>query len=246
MKALVTGANKGIGYGIAKALGAKGYELYIGARDENRGQKAAADLTALGYKAEFVKIDLNDFSTFEPAAVKLDGLDLLVNNAGISGNISTERGQLDMEKSAFEYTTEDLRETVEINFLATHELIKTFLPHLAEDAKILNVTIPVTAVYWQPLAYVTSKAAQNVMTNAFGHEFEKQGSKRQIFGVMPGAVATDLNGLNVGDFGGMAKSPEQAGQEITSFLFDGKNHNGHLVEYTGKEVTTYETQLGFE
>lgn len=121
-----------------------------------------------------------------------------------------------MFKSAFDYTTDDLRQTVEVNFFGTHELIKSLLSNLTEDAKILNVTIPVSGnQYWQPLAYLTSKAAQNSMTMVFGNEFIKTGSKRQIFGVMPGAVATELNGMPESDF---VKSPVAAAALITSFL----------------------------
>ncbi|WP_066517382.1 SDR family NAD(P)-dependent oxidoreductase [Curtobacterium ammoniigenes] len=243
MKAFITGANKGIGYGIAQALGRRGYELYIGARDEQRGQDAVSRLTGQGYAASFIKLDLADFDTIHAAAEAVTDLDLLINNAGIAGNIATDTSRLDMGKSPLAYTTADLRETIETNFLGTHEVIKSFLPALSEDARILNVTVPVTATFWQPLAYVTSKAAQNVMTIAFGREFEKSGSRRQIFGVMPGAVATDLNGTSVGDHGGMVKSTEDAAENIVGFLFDGKNHNGHIVQFDGKEVTSYEHDL---
>ena len=243
MKVLVTGANKGIGFGIAKALGKRGCEVLVGARDEARGRQAVAKLQKDGVSASFVKIDMNDRTTFKAAAESIGTIDILVNNAGIAGNIKSDRSDLDMDKSPLAYTTDDLRETVEVNFLATHEIIKTLLGNLAEDGKILNVTVPVTARYWQPLAYVTSKAAQNVMTVAFGRAFERAGSRRQIFGVMPGAVATDLNGTKVGDQNGHVISIDDAGENITSFLFDGKNHNGHLVLFNGKEVTDYEAEL---
>ncbi|MCL2661656.1 MAG: SDR family NAD(P)-dependent oxidoreductase, partial [Acidobacteriaceae bacterium] len=134
-----------------------------------------------------------------------------------------------------------LREAMEVNFFATHELIRSLMANLAEDATILNVSIPVSgSVHWQPLAYKTSKAAQNVMTMVFGVEFAKTGSKRQIFGVMPGAVATDLNGLKVGDFGGRAKSAQDAGKLIAGFALDGKNHNGHILNWDGIEIESYE------
>jgi len=243
MKAVITGANKGIGYSIAKALGERGYELIITARDEEKGKTAVSKLKDLGYQASFILLDLTDLSSIPQAVQDLDHIDVLINNAGIAGNIKSEGKSLDMNKSPFDYTTRDLQETIEVNFLGTHEVIKTLLPKLTSDAKILNVTVPVSATFWQPLAYVTSKAAQNIMTMAFGRQFEKEGSQKQIFGVMPGAVATDLNGLREGDGNGQVKSPDQAGEIIVSFLFDGKNHNGHLVQFDGKEVTGYEHEL---
>ena len=243
-KALVTGANKGIGLEIARELGKRGYVIMLGARDEKRGNDAVSSLTAQGITASFIRIDLDDFDSLHEAAKSVKNLDILVNNAGIPGNIKTDKSDLDMSKSAFAYTTDDLRRTMEVNFFGTHELINVLLPNLTKEAKIVNVTIPVSGNhFWQPLAYITSKAAQNVMTQAYGVEFEKTGGMRQIFGVMPGAVATDLNGIKVGDHGGRVKSAEDAGKLIVGFMFDGKNHNGHLINFDGREIKSYEPDL---
>lgn len=241
MKALVTGANKGIGFAIAKNLGHRGYQILLGARDESRGQEAVQKLQADGISATFVKVDLNDLASLTSLSL-LSDIDILVNNAGIAGNISSDKGKLDMNKSAFDYTTDDLQETLNTNFLGTHAVIMNLLTALTDDAKILNVTVPVSQKYWMPLAYVTSKAAQNAMTFAFGHQFEKDKSKRQIFGVMPGAIATDLNGAKVGE-GGMVKSPDEAAENIISFLFDGKNHNAELINFDGSIIDNYEPGL---
>jgi NAD(P)-dependent dehydrogenase (short-subunit alcohol dehydrogenase family) len=117
------------------------------------------------------------------------------------------------------------------------------MPNLTEDATIINVTIPVSGhLYWQPLAYKTSKAAQNAMTMIFGVEFAKTGSKRQIFGVMPGATATDLNGQTVGAQGGIFKSARDAGKLIAGLALDGKNHNGRLINWNGIEIASYEPE----
>lgn len=241
MKALITGANKGIGFAIAQNLGKRGLEILVGSRDEKRGQEAVSKLQAEGITANFVKVDLNDIDSLTNLSALTD-IDILVNNAGIAGNIKSEKGNLDMSKSAFAYTTADLQETISTNFLGTHAVITNLLTSLSADAKILNVTVPVSQSYWMPLAYVTSKAAQNAMTFAFGHQFEKDKSKRQIFGVMPGAIATDLNGAKVGA-GGVVKSPEEAAENITSFLFDGKNHNAELINFDGTVFDNYEPGL---
>ena len=242
-RTLVTGANKGIGFEIARELGKNGCEILLGARDESRGRQAIETLKKDGIVAHFVKIDLHDFSTLHAAARTVGTLDMLVNNAGIPGNLKTEKSNLDMGKAPFAYTTDELRQTMEVNFFGTHELIKSLMPNLAEDAKIINVTIPVSGnLYWQPLAYKTSKAAQNVMTMIYGVEFAKIGSKRQIFGVMTGATATDLNGLTEGDLGGRVKSARAAGKLIAGLALDGKNHNGHLINWDGTEFGSYEPE----
>ena len=240
-RALVTGANKGIGLEISRELGKNGFEILLGARDENRGAKAIEDLKNDGVAASFVKIDLNDFSTLRAAADKVGTLDILVNNAGIPGNLSTGKSNLDMSKSPFAYTTDDLRQTMEVNFFGTHELIKSLMTNLAEDAKIVNVTIPVSGnLHWQPLAYKTSKAALNVMTMVFSVEFAMTGDRRQIFGVMPGATATDLNGETEGAQGGRVKSARFAGKLIADFALDGKNYNGQILNWDGIAIESYE------
>ena len=242
-RTLVTGANKGIGFEIARELGKNGCEILLGARDESRGRQAIETLKKDGIVAHFVKIDLHDFSTLHAAARTVGTLDMLVNNAGIPGNLKTEKSNLDMGKAPFAYTTDELRQTMEVNFFGTHELIKSLMPNLTQDAKIVNVTIPVSGnPYWQPLAYKTSKAAQNVMTMVFGVEFAKTGSKRQIFGVMPGATGTDLNGETAGAHRGMYKSARDAGKLIAGFALDGKNHNGHVINWDGTEIESYEPQ----
>ena len=87
MKALITGANKGIGYGIAEALGKAGVEILVGARSEERGKEAVEKLQAQGIKSSFVKIDLTDFASIHQAvetiSQEVGPLDILVNNAGI-------------------------------------------------------------------------------------------------------------------------------------------------------------------
>ncbi|MDR0200207.1 MAG: SDR family NAD(P)-dependent oxidoreductase [Streptococcaceae bacterium] len=239
--ALVTGANKGIGFAIAEALASRGVKVYLGARNLALGEAAASKLHEKGYDVTLVKVDLNavESNDFEG----LSEIDFLVNNAGIAGNLKSEKSELDMGKSVFDYTHADLQETLDTNFLGTHDVILAMLPHLTADAKILNITVPVSQSYWMPLAYITSKAALNAMTFAFGHQFKKDGSKRTIFGVMPGAIATDLNGATAGNF---VKTPAEAAKGIVAYLFDGKNHNATLINLDGGLVVeTYEPGLGF-
>src|SRR5580692_5519808 len=85
--ALISGANKGIGFEIARGLGAKKITVLVGARDEARGQAAVAKLKAEGADARFVKLDVSDHETIRRAAERIEKefgrLDILVNNAGI-------------------------------------------------------------------------------------------------------------------------------------------------------------------
>ena len=87
---LVTGANKGIGFGIAKHLGLSGWQVIIGARNELRATKAIGELKAQGIDVlGWVNIELKNLATIEQAAKEINDkypeLTLLVNNAGIPG-----------------------------------------------------------------------------------------------------------------------------------------------------------------
>jgi len=86
--ALVTGANKGIGFEIARQLGKHGIHIFVGARDPDRGQTAVALLTNDGIAARHVPTDLLDAATIQAAAADIEAqeqrLDILVNNAGIT------------------------------------------------------------------------------------------------------------------------------------------------------------------
>jgi NAD(P)-dependent dehydrogenase (short-subunit alcohol dehydrogenase family) len=120
----------------------------------------------------------------------------------------------------------------------------TLLAVLTDDAKIVNITVPISPTdFWHPLAYITSKAALNVMTLTYAYEFEEMGSHRQIFGLMPGAVATDLNGMDAGAHGGLVKSAEAVGQMSADIILSDKNQNGQIMQCDGNIVTNYEIQL---
>src|SRR5271168_2797452 len=86
--ALISGANKGIGFEIARGLAAKKIKVLVGARDEARGQAAVEKLKGEGADARFVKLDVTDGATIQHAAQWIEKefgrLDILVNNAGVA------------------------------------------------------------------------------------------------------------------------------------------------------------------
>src|ERR1700744_4249799 len=89
-KALITGANKSIGYETARQLAAKGYYIYLGSRDAAKGVEAVKQLNAAGItKVEAITIDVTNDASIAQArqalGTKIDSLDGLINNAGISG-----------------------------------------------------------------------------------------------------------------------------------------------------------------
>ena len=149
--ALVTGANKGIGYGIAKHLGLSGWQVIIGARDEQRAEKAIDELRSAGVDVlGWVNIELRDLDGIERAAKEINDrypdLSLLVNNAGIPGDMSVDSQHTEISV---------IRETLDVNFVGTFALTKALMPLLTKNqGRIVNITVPSEiSPYWHPLRH---------------------------------------------------------------------------------------------
>ena len=221
----ITGANKGIGFGIAKHLGLSGWRIIIGARNQERAEKAIRELTALGIDVPgWVNVELADLASVEKAARELNDkyseLSLLVNNAGIPGDMGVD--SLHTELS-------DIRETLDVNFVGTFALTKLLMPLLAKNnGRIVNVTVPSEiSPYWHPLAYVTSKAAQNAMMGVMAIEFQQHNTPLEIFSVHPGPTTTDLNGnMSLPGFHDI----DTVGEKMAELINDGQSHQGEFVE----------------
>ena len=222
---LVTGANKGIGFGIAKHLGLSGWQVIIGARDEQRATKAISELKALGIDVlGWVNIELKDLASIEQAAKEINdkytGLTLLVNNAGLPGDMSVDSEHTELS---------DIRETLDVNFIGTFALTKALLPLLTKNqGRIVNVTVPSEiSPFWHPLAYVASKAAQNAMMGVMATEFQQNNTPVEIFSVHPGPTTTDLNGnMALPGFHDI----ETVGEKMAELINDGQSHQGEFIE----------------
>ena len=222
---LVTGANKGIGFGIAKHLGLSGWKVVIGARDEQRAEKAISQLKALNIDVlGWVNIELKDLDNIGQAAKvineKYPELSLLVNNAGIPGDMSVDSEHTE---------TCVIRETLDVNFIGTFALTKALIPLIAKNqGRIVNITVPSEiSPYWHPLAYVASKAAQNAMMGVMAIEFQQSNTPVEIFSVHPGPTTTDLNGnMSLPGFHDI----ETVGKKMAELINDGQNHQGEFIE----------------
>jgi NAD(P)-dependent dehydrogenase (short-subunit alcohol dehydrogenase family) len=221
----VTGANKGIGFGITKHLGLSGWQVVIGARDEQRAKKAISELKLAGVEVlGWVNIELADLASIDQAAKdiieRFPGLTLLVNNAGIPGDMSVDSEHTEISI---------IRETLDVNFVGTFALTKALIPLIAKNqGRIANVTVPSEiSPYWHPLAYVASKAAQNAMMGIMAIEFQQSGTPVEIFSVHPGPTTTDLNGnMSLPGFHDI----ETVGQKFAELINDGQNHQGQFLE----------------
>lgn len=221
----ITGANKGIGFGIAKHLGLCGWKVIIGARNEQRAEKAIGELKSQGIDVlGWVNIELKDLDGIDKAAKEIaeryPELSLLVNNAGIPGDMSVDSQHTEINV---------IQETLDVNFVGTFALTKALIPLLSKNrGRIANITVPSEiSPYWHPLAYVASKAAQNAMMGVMAIEFQQSGTPLEIFSVHPGPTTTDLNGnMSLPGFHDI----ETIGQKFAELICDGKNHQGEFIE----------------
>jgi NAD(P)-dependent dehydrogenase (short-subunit alcohol dehydrogenase family) len=186
---LITGANKGIGFEVARQLGRVGFTVLLGARDASRGQEAASKLREEGLDVRFVAADLNNAGGSATELAKQIGaefghLDVLVNNAGVF-----EKG----DGHASDVSIETLRSTFETNFFGTVAFTQPLLPLLraAESARIVNVSSglgsiainsdPNTPYYdAKVLAYNASKAALNMFTVDLAYDLRETNYQGQL------------------------------------------------------------------
>jgi NAD(P)-dependent dehydrogenase (short-subunit alcohol dehydrogenase family) len=196
--ALVTGANKGIGYEIAAGLGALGWTVGVGARDDRRRAEAVAKLRAAGVDAFGVPLDVTDDASVAAAARLLaerGGLDVLVNNAGVTGGMPQEPTVVDPAI---------VRTVVETNVIGVIRVTNALLPLLRRSAspRIVNMSSTVGSLTRQsapgaetgPIsaAYAPSKSFLNAVTVQYAKELA--GTGVLVNAGCPGYVATDLNG----------------------------------------------------
>ena len=221
----MTGDNKGIGFGIAKHLGLSGWRVIVGARNEERAVRAIGELTSVGVDvAGWVNIELGDLESIGQAATEVAArfpeLTLLVNNAGIPGDMGVDSLHTDIS---------EIRKTLDVNFIGTFALTKALAPLLAQNSgRIVNITVPSEiSPYWHPLAYVASKAAQNAMMGVMAIEFEQSNTPIEIYSVHPGPTTTDLNGnMSLPGFHDI----ETVGQKTAELINDGRSHHGEFIE----------------
>ncbi|MFI6656557.1 SDR family NAD(P)-dependent oxidoreductase [Streptomyces sp. NPDC050523] len=193
---LITGANKGIGYETARRLVAAGHTVYVGARDAERGRRAAERLGA-----RFVLLDVTDDATVDAAAKTVEadgGLDVLINNAGIETRVEGNA-----VPTAETVTADQMRNTFETNVFGVVRVLHAFLPLLRRSAApvVVNVSSGLASLahlsdpdhpahFYPGIAYPTSKTAVNMLTVQYAKAFPAM----RINAVEPGFTKTDLNG----------------------------------------------------
>lgn len=198
--ALITGANKGIGFEVARQLGAQGVTVFLGARNPHLGKVAEEKLEANGADAYFIELDVTKPATITNAAALLRAqhgrLDILVNNAGVHGAGDGPPSIVDPDA---------VRQALEVNFFGVLAVTQAMLPLVRESpsGRIVMVSSGLGSLAlngdpdWQfaavkRLGYNGSKAILNMLTVQLAWELRDTPIK--VNTVNPGFTATDLNG----------------------------------------------------
>lgn len=200
--ALITGANKGIGFEVARQLGVTGITVLIGARGKGRADAAVAALKKDGIAAHAVEIDVSNEASVIAAAKKVGEdfgrIDVLINNAGIMTEMAAGTRPKDL-------SLETLKQTFDTNVFGAFAVIKHFVPLLikSRSPRVINVSStlgslnamsdsshPMHGVNFA--AYNASKTALNALTVALAKDLAAD--RISVNSICPGWVKTDMGG----------------------------------------------------
>ncbi|MCF0062629.1 SDR family oxidoreductase [Dyadobacter chenwenxiniae] len=234
--ALITGANKGIGFETAKQLLQKGFYVYMGSRQLQNGLAAANKLKIEGLTAvEAVELDVTDEDSvkaaYEQISKKNRVLDVLINNAGINGGKPPY--------SALEADPKEFTAAFETNVVGVARVTSTFIDLLRSSGqpRIVNVSTSVGSLalqsnpdwpaydYAKYAVYASSKAALNMYTVQLAYELRNSAFK--INAVCPGYTKTDFTGNSGG-------AVEEAGKRIVKYALLG--HDGPTGKFFSEET----------
>ncbi len=190
--ALVSGANRGLGYEVSRQLAAQGVTVLLGARKPLLGEKAARQLRREGGTVIPVRLDVTSIQDVRELVARIDGeygrLDILVNNAGAYFDIDDDPSSVNVDL---------VRQALETNLIGAWQLTEAMLPLMQRHGygRIVNVSSGCGAIDSEGSAcpaYRVSKAALNSHTRMLATELA--GSGILVNAVCPGWVATDMGG----------------------------------------------------
>lgn len=234
--ALVTGANKGIGFEVARAIAKSGYVVFLGARNPTTGREAAVTLMSERLDVRFVELDVTRMETISAAAERIQAefgkLDVLVNNAGIADPHDGPPSRANVDA---------IERVLRTNFVGAVAMAQAVLPLLrkSDSGRIVNVSSDLGSITrhgdptWKyaqvkVLGYCASKAALNMFTVQLAFELRDEGIA--VNSVNPGFTATDLNAHRG------QQSVEEGAAEIVRVALKEHGPSGKYLETGGELV----------
>jgi NAD(P)-dependent dehydrogenase (short-subunit alcohol dehydrogenase family) len=238
--ALITGANRGIGFETARQLGQKGIKILLGARNEEKGLEAERKLKTEGLDVEFIRLDVDDAKTHESAVKHIEEtygkLDILINNAGIYIDESENGAPVQASRTSLDI----FRKTFETNFFNIINLTQTLVPLVkkSDAGRIVflssglgSLTLhsdPNSPIYnWKTPAYNISKTALNGYAVHLAYELRDTPVK--VNAAHPGSVVTDMNA------NGQIPVEEGAKTSVSLATLPAEGYTGKFI-YLGEEL----------
>lgn len=204
--ALVTGGNKGIGFAICKGLLDAGFDVFLAARDTEKGKAAIEKLSTDNNLVQFVELDVTDDESIKNAVKSVsqatDALDVLVNNAGIYPDLrGTEQGV-----NILTVSRDLLTKAMNTNAFSSIRITQAFLPLLekADNPKVINVSSgngQLDGISANVPSYSLSKLALNGATILLADALKFRNIA--VYAMCPGWVKTDMGGSDA------PRTPEQ-------------------------------------
>ena len=233
--AFVTGANKGIGFEVARGIAKAGYVVLLGARNPTNGRESVNTLTNEQLDVRFVELDITRVETISAAARRVEAdfgkLDVLVNNAGIADPHDGPPSRANVDA---------VERVLRTNFLGAVAITQAMLPLLRKSGagRIVNVSSELGSITrhgdptWtyaqvKVLGYSASKAALNMFTVQLAFELKDQGIA--VNSVNPGFTATDLNAHRG------QQTVEEGAAEVLRVALEDHGPSGKFLE-TGGEL----------
>jgi NAD(P)-dependent dehydrogenase (short-subunit alcohol dehydrogenase family) len=238
--ALITGANRGIGFETARQLGGQGIKVLLGARSAEKGREAEQKLKTEGLDVEFIPLDVDDPKTHESAAKYIEEtfgrLDILINNAGIYIDENENGNHVQASKTSLDV----FRRTFETNFFNIIGLTQALVPLVKKSdagrivflssllGSLTHHSDPNSPIYnWKTPAYNISKTALNGYAVHLAYELKDTPIK--VNTAHPGSVVTDMNA------NGQIPVEEGAKTSVQLATLPADGYNGKFI-YLGEEL----------